>query len=70
VSNWQGGHESSKNVSGLKVFISIIDRLFETGRKVIDGFKENMTIKFDPFLPKWNYAAIPSVSVISGVIKS
>lgn len=28
----------AKTSQGLKVFISIIDRLFETGRKVIDGF--------------------------------
>ncbi|XOF35445.1 MAG: ISAzo13-like element transposase-related protein [Candidatus Electrothrix sp. YB6] len=34
--------------------------LFETGRKTADGFKENMKIHFDEFLPKWNYAAVPS----------
>ncbi|XOF35260.1 MAG: hypothetical protein ACL93V_08240 [Candidatus Electrothrix sp. YB6] len=34
--------------------------LFETGRKTADGFKENMKIQFDEFLPKWNYAAVPS----------
>lgn len=60
----------AKTIQGLKVFTSVIDRIFETGRKVADGFKENMTIQFDPFLPKWNYVASPSVKVISGVIKS
>ena len=60
----------AKTSQGLKVFISIMDRVFETGRKVADGFKENITIEFDPFLPKWNYVAIPSASIISGVIKS
>ncbi|WP_392390575.1 ISAzo13-like element transposase-related protein [Nitrosomonas communis] len=44
----------AKTSQGLKVFISIMDRVFETGRKVADGFKENITIEFDPFLPKWN----------------
>lgn len=60
----------AKTSQGLKVFTSIMDRVFETGRKVVEGFKENMTIKFDLFLPKWNYVAIPSAGVISGVIKS
>ena len=27
--------------------------------KVADGFKENMRIVFDDFLPKWNYCAVP-----------
>jgi hypothetical protein len=60
----------AKTSQGLKVFISIMDRVFENGRKVANGFKENITIEFDPFLPKWNYVSIPSASMISGVIKS
>lgn len=59
----------AKTIQGLKVFTSVIDRIFETGRKVANDFKEKMTIKFDPFLPKWNYVAIPSAKAISGVIK-
>ncbi|MCK5720180.1 MAG: hypothetical protein KAH84_09575 [Thiomargarita sp.] len=43
---------------GLKVFSSILDKTFETGRKYADGFKQNMKIKFDYFLPKWNYVAV------------
>ena len=46
--------------AGLKVFTSILDKVFETGRKTADGFKENMKIQFDDFLPKWNYVAVPS----------
>jgi hypothetical protein len=45
---------------GLKVFSSILDKTFETGRKYADDFKENMKIKFDKFLPKWNYVAVPN----------
>ena len=44
---------------GLTVSVSILDRLYETGKKVTDGFKENMKIAFDDFLPKWNYRALP-----------
>jgi hypothetical protein len=25
----------------------------------MDGFKENLPIVFDEYLPKWNYRAIP-----------
>lgn len=46
--------------AGLKVFTSVPDRVFRTGRKTTDGFRENMKIKFDGFLPKWNYVAVPS----------
>lgn len=60
----------AKTSQGLKVFTAVIDRVFETGRKVVDGFKENLPIKFDLFLPKWNYVVIPSANVIPGVIKS
>lgn len=50
----------AKTHQGLKVFTSVINSVFETGRKVADNFKENMTIEFDSFLPKWNYVAIPA----------
>jgi len=45
--------------TGLKVFTSIMDKVFNKGRKVTDGFKENMTIRFHDFLPQWNYSAMP-----------
>ena len=44
----------AKTSAGLKVFTSVPDQVFRTKRKVADGFKENMKIKFDGFLPKWN----------------
>jgi hypothetical protein len=50
----------AKTSAGLKVFTSVLDKVFETGRKTADDFKENMKIKFDEFLPKWNYVAVPS----------
>jgi hypothetical protein len=51
--------ERTHTKPGLKVFVHIIDRVYQTGRKVVEGFKENMRIVFDDFLPKWNYCAVP-----------
>ena len=50
----------TKTSAGLKVFTSVLDQVFETGRKAADRFRENMKIQFDEFLPKWNYLAVPS----------
>lgn len=50
----------TKTSTGLKVFTSVLDQVFRTGRKAADGFKENMKIQFDEFLPQWNYVAVPS----------
>jgi len=52
--------EKTKTSKGLRVTVNIIDKVYQTGRKVAADFKENMTIKFDEFLPKWNYTAIPN----------
>jgi hypothetical protein len=49
----------TKTHQGLSVIVNVLDKLYSTGRKVADGFKENMPIVFDPFLPQWNYRAIP-----------
>ena len=52
--------EKTHTQTGLKAFVHIIDKLYHTGRKVATDFKENMTIKFDQLLPKWNYTAVPN----------
>ena len=54
--------------TGLSVFTSILDQVFETKRKVTDGFKENMPIHFDDFLPHWNYVARPVLGQVSAFI--
>lgn len=46
--------------TGLKVTVRIIDKVYQTGRKVADDFKETMRIIFDDFLPQWNYTAAPN----------
>jgi len=45
--------------TGLTSTVHVIKRAYETGRKVAEEFKRNMTIVFDSFLPKWNYKAVP-----------
>jgi hypothetical protein len=51
--------EQTTTSKGLTVVSTILDKTFETGRKYAVDFKENMKIKFDDFLPKWNYVAVP-----------
>ena len=52
--------EKTETRKGLKATVQIVDKVYETGRKVAEGFKENMKIVFDEFLPNWNYRAIPN----------
>lgn len=47
--------------TGLKSFVEIVDKTYQTGRKYAEGFKQQMTIAFDSHLPKWNYTAAPSL---------
>jgi len=45
--------------TGLKTVSTVLEKVYETGKKVTDSFKQNMKIIFDSFLPKWNYSAVP-----------
>jgi hypothetical protein len=56
--------EKTRTLTGLKVTVHIIDKVYETGRKVADDFKETLRIVFDEFLPQWNYTAVPIREVI------
>ncbi|MEA1968928.1 MAG: hypothetical protein U9N77_12010 [Thermodesulfobacteriota bacterium] len=44
---------------GLNVFVHVINKIYQTGRKVSDTFKKTMRLVFDKILPNWNYTAIP-----------
>jgi hypothetical protein len=46
--------------TGLTVKVKVLEKVYETGRKCAEGFKESMKIVFDEVLPKWNYRAVPS----------
>ena len=56
--------EKTTTKSGLKVFSTIFNRVYETGRKVAEGFKESMRIIFDDNLAPWNYVAIPETNIL------
>lgn len=45
--------------TGLRTTVNVIRRAYQTGRKVAEDFKDNMTIVFDNLLPKWNYRVVP-----------
>ncbi len=45
--------------TGLTAAVHVLDNIYETGRKVVDGFKKTMRIAFDNLLPRFNYRAIP-----------
>lgn len=44
---------------GLRVTVEILDKVYQTGRKVAKDFKETMRILFDDYLPQWNYRIVP-----------
>jgi hypothetical protein len=49
----------TETAKGLKVKVSVLEKVYETGLKCAAGFKETMKIVFDKVLPKWNYQAVP-----------
>ncbi|MFO0842101.1 MAG: ISAzo13 family transposase [Gemmataceae bacterium] len=51
--------ERAKTNTGLRVTVSLLDKVYATGWKVAEGFKDAMKILFDDHLPKWNYRALP-----------
>ena len=51
--------EKTKTKTGLKVFATVLDKVYKTGRKVTEEFKQTMEIVFDDYLPQWNYTAKP-----------
>ena len=59
--------EKTHTETGLKTFVHIIDKVYQTGRKVPEEFKKTMRIIFDEVLPKWNYRAVP-LSLSSGKV--
>ena len=51
--------EKTQTKTGLSVAVNTLNRVYQTGRKVADNFKNTMQIVFDEYLPKWNYRAVP-----------
>lgn len=51
----------AKTQTGLEVFAAILDKAYETDRKVTEEFKQTMEIAFDEYLPQRNYTASPQI---------
>ena len=49
----------TKTTTGLSVTVAIFEKVYQTGRKASDTFRQAMPIIFDDYLPKWNYRALP-----------
>ncbi len=54
--------EKTSTQTGLSVTVRVIEKIYETGRKAAEAFKQNMPIIFDDLLPKWNYRIAPQSS--------
>jgi len=50
----------ASTTTGLKTTVNVIQRVYETERKVAKDFKSSMTLVFDNLIPRWNYVAIPA----------
>lgn len=50
---------TAKTQTGLKVFATVIDKVYQTGLKATENFKDTMQIVFDEILPEWNYTVQP-----------
>lgn len=55
--------ERATTRTGLKVVVNIIEKTYQTGRKVADDFRDTMHIAFDDYLSRWNYCARPLASL-------
>jgi hypothetical protein len=51
--------ERATTKAGLTVVAYILNKVYETKRKVVAGFKESIRILFDDILGQWNYVASP-----------
>jgi Rhodopirellula transposase DDE domain len=51
--------ERTTTKTGLTVVACILNKIYETKRKVVAGFKKSMRILFDDILGQWNYVATP-----------
>ena len=54
--------ERTTTKTGLSVIACILNKVYETKRKVASGFKKSMRILFDNILGQWNYVATPKMS--------
>ena len=51
--------EKTRTRTGLSVVVDIMDRVYQTGRKVAEEVKQKLNILRDTLLPLWNYQILP-----------
>jgi hypothetical protein len=51
----------AKTRTGLSVVVDILDKVYETGRKVDQATKDAVKLVRDAVLPRWNYRILPNV---------
>jgi len=51
--------EKTQTRTGLRVVVDVVEKVYETGRKVAESVKEALHLVRDLFLPKWNYRILP-----------
>jgi hypothetical protein len=51
--------ETTITKAGLSVGACILNKVYQTKRKVVTGLKKSMRILFDSLLGQWNYVASP-----------
>lgn len=59
---------TATTAAGLDVFTTVIDKVYETGKKATDELKASIQIVFDDVLPKWNYTALANPTQIGSTI--
>jgi hypothetical protein len=51
--------EKTQTRTGLRVVVDVMDKVYETGRKVGESVKKALHLIRDLVLPKWNYRILP-----------
>ena len=62
--------ERTQTSTGLTVTVDILDRVYETGRKVAQHLTSSLHVVADALLPAWNYTILPNLSARKGEVIS
>ena len=50
---------TATTTTGLRVSVNILNKIYQTGRKVTAEVKERLRVVFDEEFPQWNYRILP-----------
>lgn len=54
--------EKTRTGAGLRVVVDVIDKVYQTGRRVAEQVKKSLNLLRDALLHKWNYCILPRPS--------